>query len=218
MLEEFKIIPVHYFDENKDTLRENGIKKIIHQKNHTRSGSYSPLFDYIPTDEGRIPNILTNKGDIDFIMAHVPPYGLLDKTRDYSTHREIKFTGNKFIRLIVDKRKPNFVFFGHNHFCNYKIFNQMVVISIDKFCRKIPAWADDNYLDFNYKKKRKNEANKARKKAYQRDRKEIQEEKNIFSYCLITKTDTVFKIEIYRKNVLVFQYDATKKKVIYSKL
>lgn len=218
LLDDLRIISVYYFEETKKFYREMGIKKFerVPPPPDFERYKYFPLFDFIPTDD-RVPDeILTNDSEIDFIISHVPPYGLLDKTRDSTTHKEIRYTGNKFLRLLIDKRRPKVVFFGHNHFANYRMFGDMLVVSCDKFVRKIPAWADDDFLD-KYPKKKKYKS-KRKNRWSRRNYPKKTKEKNLFSYCLIIKHGTNYIIEMYRRDKLTFRYDVRDEKILLSKL
>ncbi|MCP4760799.1 MAG: metallophosphoesterase [archaeon] len=214
LLDELKLIPISYFEESKEFIKSKGIKRFlsIRPPKKKKNNEYFPLFNYEPLENVAKPEILTSKEEIDIIATHVPPYGLLDKTRDYTTHKEIKYTGNKFTRLVIDKRRPKVVFFGHNHFCNYKMFGNMLVVSVDKFCRKIPVWADDDFLS------KKPQKSNNRKKKYSKSYSSDTKEKNMFSYCLIIRNENNYIIETYRRDRLVFQYDLNKRKILLSKL
>lgn len=215
MLNDFRVVSINYIEhENREFFHKLGIKKIFRLKPEPIKGKYFPMFDYKQLEHSQPAEILNSTNKVDFIFSHVPPFGLLDKTRDYATHREIKFTGSKFIRLIIDKRNPAVIFFGHNHFSNFATFGDLLVLSIDKFCRKIPIWADASTF---FTKKSRN----LRLKSYTRDKsaKEKEKEKNIFSYCIIRRDQDqeTHIIDMYRKNSLIFQYDLGKKKIIYQK-
>ncbi|MHA1728303.1 MAG: metallophosphoesterase family protein [Promethearchaeota archaeon] len=203
IMDDFNVIPVNYFEEDKEFNSSMGIKKLIRIHSLKHKQKYFSIFDYKPfkdQEETPVHNILTDKAQIDFIMAHAPPFGLLDKTRDAITHREIKFTGNKFTRLLVDKRRPKVVFFGHNHFANYSVFGKMLVISVDKFCRKYINW-DNTNSDNKYN-----------------GTVPIMVEKNTFSYCLITKKPEMYVIEMFRRDKSVLKYDLLNQKIVFSKL
>jgi Icc-related predicted phosphoesterase len=212
MLNDFRTISVNYIEnENKEFYHKLGIKKLFRLKPKPIKGKYFPMFDFKQSEHSESADILESSNKIDFIFSHVPPFGLLDKTRDYATHREIRFTGSRFVRLLIDRRKPAVVFFGHNHFSNYATFGDLLVVSIDKFCRKIPVWADEN--TFFAKKSRT-----LRLKSYTRDKSVKAKEKNIYSYCIIRRDRETFIIDMFRKNNLIFQYDLLKKKIILSKI
>ena len=152
------------------------------------------MFDATYEKDSPVESVLSSDKPIDFVFSHVPPFGLLDRTRDAVTHKQIRNTGSKLLRLIIDKRKPRVAFFGHNHYCNYKFFGDMLVVSVDKFCRKIP---------------KKIESGKSNKNVRDVDG---------FSYIVITLKDESYVIEIFRRNRLVFQYDMKQHNILYSEL
>ncbi len=195
-LDRFNTIPLHYFDEDGEKIREIGIEKLIRQNipRKRNNNTYYPMFDATCEKESPIEPVLNSENPVDFIFSHVPPYGLLDRTRDAVTHKQIRNTGSKLLRLIIDKRKPRVAFFGHNHYCNYKFFGDMLVVSVDKFCRKIP--------------KKVNEGKTTKKN----------KDVNGFSYIVITLKDESYVIEIFRRNRLVFQYDMKQHNILYSAL
>ena len=193
-LDRFNTIPLHYFEEDADQIHQYGVQKIIRLKMPTprkrEKQSYYPMFDCTYEQNSPIAPLLESDKPVDFMFSHVPPFGLLDRTRDAITHKHIKYTGNKLLRLIIDKKQPRVCFFGHNHYCNYRFFGNMLVVSVDKFCRKIPQ------------------------KTGEKSNKEI----NGFSYVVITVKDESYLIEIFRRNQLFFQYDVKQHNILYSAL
>ncbi|MBN2157175.1 MAG: metallophosphoesterase [Candidatus Lokiarchaeota archaeon] len=200
-LDRFNSIPLHYFEEDGEKIRELGVGKLIRlnmpRKRH--KDEYYPMFNCTYEKNSPIAPILESDRPVDFMLSHVPPYGLLDRTRDAITHKHIRNTGSKLLRLIIDKRHPQVIFFGHNHYCNYKFFGEMLVISVDKFCRKMP-----------YEFSSTNEYSTITKKV------DSEEEVNGFSYCVVTEKEESYLIEIYRRNQLVFQYDMLQQNILYS--
>ncbi|MBD3352053.1 MAG: hypothetical protein GF364_11255 [Candidatus Lokiarchaeota archaeon] len=215
MLEDFRVIPIDYFEEDPKFYKKMGIKKFVRLSPPPKfmQDQYYPFYDFEPRDDVEPHPVLTSEEPIDFVLSHVPAYGLLDKTRDAKTHKEIRFTGNKFIRLVIDRRRPKIVFFGHNHFANYQIFGDMLVISCDKFVRKIPAWADESYLSKKSRKRRH-----FKKKLKDKSKKKDKDEKNLFSYCLIQKTEQGQILEMYRCDKLIFRYDINDKNILLSRV
>lgn len=209
LIEDFKVIPIHFFEETQELYTKMGIKKIFHIKHaeKNKNNEYIPLLDYHTIKDQPVHPVLTSTQPIDFIISHVPPYGLLDKTRDALSHKEIRYTGNKLVRLIIDKRKPKVVFFGHNHFANYNLFGNMLVISCDKFVRKVPDWADEQYLDLDYKKNNRTHPIRENSK-----------EKNLFSYCILIREGKKYFIEMYRRDRLIFKYDIELSKILISQI
>ncbi|MHA1821439.1 MAG: metallophosphoesterase family protein [Promethearchaeota archaeon] len=267
----------------------------------------APKLTYSFTSDSKLKRMMEkDNAEIDFIFSHQPPYGYLDKTRDYESHQEIHNTGSIFVRILVDYKKPKVLFFGHNHYCNYEKFGDMLIISIDKFCRKIPDFAfqddildsvsDDNLKvnlnhtpnpndslnpnhnpnnnyhdtrqiqydahsnknfkqtnltdDYNNNKRKnptsrrntppgKKHKNSKQYKRYRKSQSHYQykenirrrnkkglksgenyyvNEQNIFSYALIIQENEEYFIELYRKNKIVFKYNLSKSKVLFSKL
>jgi len=199
-LDRFNSIPLHFFEENGEYIHELGIKKLIRHNRPRKKeeNGYYPMFDCKYEQNSPISSILDSENSVDFIFSHVPPYGLLDRTRDAITHKHIRYTGSKLLRLLIDKRQPRVVFFGHNHYCNYKFFGDMLIVSVDKFCRKLPQNGDGSY---NPNSKEFNG-----------------EEIDGFSYCVISVKDESYLIEIFRRNRLVFQYDMFQHNILYSAL
>ncbi|TFG18977.1 MAG: hypothetical protein EU530_07595 [Promethearchaeota archaeon] len=196
-LDRFNSIPLHFYEENGEKIREMGIQKLLRLNLPRKKdkNAYYPMFDATYEKESPIGALLDSETPVDFILSHVPPYGLLDRTRDAITHKHIRNTGSKLLRLLIDKRKPRVALFGHNHYCNYKLFGDMLVVSVDKFCRKIPQKANDGTNSVSYEK-----------------------ETNGFSYCVITVKVESYLIEIFRRNRLVFQYDMSQQNILYSAL
>lgn len=191
-LDRFNSIPLHFAEEETDQIREFGIHKLVRLKKPTsqkrQEDEYYPIFDCTYEKNSLIAPLFESDTPVDFMFSHVPPYGLLDRTRDAITHKHIKYTGSKLLRLIIDKRQPRICFFGHNHYCNYRFFGDMLVVSVDKFCRKIPQEEDDS--------------------------KEI----NGFSYIVITVKEDSYLIEIFCRNQVFFQYDMKQQNILYSAL
>jgi len=196
-LDRFNSIPLHFYEEDGEKIRDLGIQKLIRLNlpRNKDKNAYYPLYDATYENESPIGALFDSETPVDFMFSHVPPYGLLDRTRDAITHKHIRYTGSKLLRLIIDKRRPRVAFFGHNHYCNYKLFGDMLVVSVDKFCRKIPQKSGNGKNSVNFEK-----------------------ETNGFSYCVITVKDESYLIEIFRRNRLVFQYDMFQQNILYSAL
>jgi Icc-related predicted phosphoesterase len=196
-LDRFNSIPLHFFEEDGEKIREVGVKKLVRLNlpRKRNKHSYYPMFDSTYEQESPIGALFSSDRPVDFMFSHVPPYGLLDRTRDAITHKHIRYTGSKLLRLIIDKRRPRVAFFGHNHYCNYKFFGDMLVVSVDKFCRKIPQKSSEDSKNLKYDK-----------------------ETNGFSYCVVTVKDESYLVEIFRRNRLVFQYDMLQQNILYSAL
>lgn len=214
-LDEFSLIPIHYFEESKEFYKKMGIKKLIKLPPSKYKGTqkFRPMFDYQPLEDHKVSTVLTDKSEIDFIASHNPPYGLLDKTRDYHTHKEINFTGNKFIRLIIDKRRPKIVLFGHNHYSNFQKFGDMLIISVDKFCRKIRTSEKIEPAKKTSKSKRKI------KKTTKITKQQVQtgNDKNYFNYVLITRQPSETIVEMFSWNKLILKYHIQKQEIMTMK-
>jgi len=154
------------------------------------------LFDYITksnnnSNQNQIQNIFNDPIPIDFILTHIPPFGLLNKTRDAITHNEIRFTGNRLVRLIIDKRRPKIVFFGHNHHMNYLKFEDMLIIALDKLVRKS---SEIKYIE--------------------KVRKSNDIEKNLFNYVIIEQCAKTTLVKMVKLNRLIATYDLKSQQII----
>lgn len=52
--------------------------------------------------------------DIDILISHGPPYGILDEVQDYESGKVIN-TGSMALRDALDRVKPEYLIFGHIH-------------------------------------------------------------------------------------------------------
>jgi len=233
----FKTIPIHYIENTKKQLESLGIEKIIrlkknkniaknNQSKNYKNKKFVPIFDYeettIPKENSNqsqslsIPinnkyNVLKDNTPIDFIFSHTPPFGLLDKTRDAITHKEIRFTGNRLVRLIIDKRNPKVVFFGHNHHSNYMKFGDLFVIACDKLIRKSSEFLFKNPNFNNTYNNNKLNNNKIKNITQEND-------KTLYNYVLIEILPNITYIKMIKRNKLVLVYDLNSEKIILSKL
>ena len=199
----FKTIPIHYFENTKKQLKLLGIEKIVRLPrnkvkniNKRNDNKFKPLFDYITksnnnSNQNQIQNIFNDPIPIDFILTHIPPFGLLNKTRDAITHNEIRFTGNRLVRLIIDKRRPKIVFFGHNHHMNYLKFEDMLIIALDKLVRKS---SEIKYIE--------------------KVRKSNDIEKNLFNYVIIEQCAKTTLVKMVKLNRLIATYDLKSQQII----
>jgi Icc-related predicted phosphoesterase len=62
-------------------------------------------------------HVLEGFGEIDVLLCHQPPYGVLDKVSwsDAPKHWQGKHAGSKTILQYIKKHKPKYVFCGHIH-------------------------------------------------------------------------------------------------------
>jgi predicted phosphodiesterase len=227
ILDDLKIIPVHFFEESEEFYHSHGIKKLIPIRDDKKNPqnkplvnqtlSISPYFEIEPTNDRPISPILTENNKIDIIMSHVPPFGYLDRTRDYTTHQEIHGTGNKFLRFLIDKRKPKMVIFGHNHYCNFQQFGNLMVLSIDKFCRKMAEGIEEE-VDLDREDDNNPHHNKLKFGLKEKSKSTEVKDRNFFSYCLIIRKGDSYILEVYRRDQLIIQYDISTSKILLNKL
>ena len=65
----------------------------------------------------RTRRVLRNFGELDILVCHQPPYGLLDKVtfKGAPKHWQGKHAGSKTILEYIGKKQPQYVFCGHIH-------------------------------------------------------------------------------------------------------
>lgn len=73
--------------------------------------------------------------EFDIMFSHRPPFGVLDDTLHFKTHKKLSNTGSPMIREYYDKIKPPVFLFGHFHYSNFQITDIGVVVCIDKLIR-----------------------------------------------------------------------------------
>jgi Icc-related predicted phosphoesterase len=68
-------------------------------------------------ERDKAKRVLSNFGDVDILVCHQPPYGVLDKvTAKFAPkHWQGKCAGSKVILNYVEKKQPRYVFCGHIH-------------------------------------------------------------------------------------------------------
>jgi Icc-related predicted phosphoesterase len=137
-----------------------------------------------------------NEGDeYDFILSHRPPYGLLDNTLHYQTHKKLTNTGSPVVRAYVDNIKPVITFFGHFHYSNYLIHDNRLIVCLDKLIRV---------------GRRPNHPRNSHNSGSGRDNSNFR-----YSYALLDPSDQI--LEVYWKNRLFFKYSLLERKIIYLK-
>ncbi|WP_371803440.1 metallophosphoesterase [Candidatus Lokiarchaeum ossiferum] len=77
----------------------------------------------------------SSKDEIDFIFSHRPPYGILDDTLHFKTHKKLKNTGSPMVRSYYDALKPSLFLFGHFHYSNFFQTDCGLVACLDKLVR-----------------------------------------------------------------------------------
>ncbi len=67
------------------------------------------------TDKAK--SVLKKFGEVDILVCHQPPYGMLDKVtaRFVPKHWQGKHAGSKAIREYIERTSPDYVFCGHIH-------------------------------------------------------------------------------------------------------
>jgi Icc-related predicted phosphoesterase len=86
-------------------------------------------------DEVPIHPEFSEEQNFDFIFSHRPPFGLLDHTLHLQTHRKLKQIGSPLVRAYVERLRPSVCFFGHLHFSNFMMYNDSLIVCIDKLIR-----------------------------------------------------------------------------------
>ncbi len=88
-----------------------------------------------PSDENPKHNDLSKLENIDFIFSHRPPYGMIDDTLHYKTHKKLKNTGSPMVRKYYNLIKPSLCIFGHFHYSNYLMQDCGLIVGLDKLIR-----------------------------------------------------------------------------------
>ena len=71
--------------------------------------------------------------DIDILVTHSPPYGILDEVRRYGpfSHERNESVGSKSLLERVQQVKPKFVFYGHIHECGLKYTTENGILFVN---------------------------------------------------------------------------------------
>lgn len=121
---------------NKEKVKEAGIIYLEHEFVTINGikifGSpYTPTFGswYFNVDRSKLDKYWkVLKDDIDILVTHGPPYGVLDLAHDYGNKAEL--CGDKRLLNHVNRIKPKYHIYGHTH-SNPQFENQGIVIRND---------------------------------------------------------------------------------------
>lgn len=82
-----------------------------------KPGDYSDKMREAKRESDKARKVLGNFGDVEILLCHQPPYGILDKVafKGAPKHWIGKHAGSKVVLDYVQRKQPRYVFCGHIH-------------------------------------------------------------------------------------------------------